>query len=148
LSTTADLGREIPIAWWADLLIAVGGGVLLSWVAITVVLLRLESGGPTVREILRLLPDVVRLLSRLARDGTLPRGIRIRLWLLLGYLASPVDIIPDFIPVIGYADDVIVVVLTLRSVVRRTGDEPLTRHWPGTEQGLTAVRRIAGLPTG
>jgi uncharacterized membrane protein YkvA (DUF1232 family) len=148
LSTTADLRREVPIAWWADLLIAVGGGVLLSWVAITVVLLRLESSGPTVREILRLLPDVVRLLSGLARDGTLPRGIRIRLWLLLGYLASPVDIIPDFIPVIGYADDVIVVVLTLRSVVRRTGDEPLTRHWPGTEQGLTAVRRIAGLPTG
>jgi uncharacterized membrane protein YkvA (DUF1232 family) len=126
----------------------VGGGVLLAWVAITVVLLRLQPGGPAVSEVLRLLPDVVRLLSRLARDGTLPRGIRIRLWLLLGYLASPLDIIPDFIPVIGYADDVIVIVLTLRSVVRRTGDVPLARHWPGTEQGLTALRRIAGLPTG
>jgi uncharacterized membrane protein YkvA (DUF1232 family) len=148
LSTTAGLWREIPIAWWADLLIALGGGVLLAWVAITVVLLRLQAGGPAIREILRLLPDVVRLLSRLARDGTLPRGIRIRLWLLLGYLASPVDIIPDFIPVIGYADDAIIVVLTLRSVVRRTGDEPLARHWPGTEQGLTAVRRIAGLGPG
>jgi uncharacterized membrane protein YkvA (DUF1232 family) len=145
LSTTVGLWREFPIAWWADLLIALGGGVLLTWVAIAVVLLRLTPGGPAVREILRLLPDVVRLLSRLARDGTLPRGVRIRLWLLLGYLASPVDIIPDFVPVIGYADDVIIVVLTLRCVVRRIGDEPLARHWPGTEQGLTALRRIAGL---
>jgi uncharacterized membrane protein YkvA (DUF1232 family) len=71
--------------------------------------------------------------------------VRIRLWLLLAYLASPIDIIPDFVPVAGYADDAIIVALTLRSVVRRAGPSPLKQHWPGTPDGLTVVRRLAGL---
>jgi uncharacterized membrane protein YkvA (DUF1232 family) len=96
----------------------------------------------------RLLPDVVRLVSRLARDRSLPRGVRLRLWLLLGYLASPVDIIPDFVPVVGYADDAIIVALTLRSVGRRAGADPLKRHWPGTSEGLMVVWRLAGLGNG
>ena len=44
----------------------------------------------------------------------------------------PVDLVPDFVPVLGYADDAIITALVLRSVVRRTGPEALTRHWPGT----------------
>ena len=55
-----------------------------------------------------------------------------RLWLLLGYLALPIDLVPDFIPVLGYADDAIVVALVLRSVVRRAGPDAIERHWPGT----------------
>ncbi len=61
--------------------------------------------GGLLREALRLLPDVLRLVRRLATDPTLPRGVRIRLGLLLAYLACPIDLIPDFIPVLGYADD-------------------------------------------
>lgn len=68
-----------------------------------------------------------------------------RLWLLLGYLVSPLDLIPDFIPVVGYADDAVIVAITLRSVVRRAGPEPLERHWPGTPSGLSVVQRLAGL---
>ena len=75
----------------------------------------------------------------------MPRGARVRLWLLLAYLASPVDVVPDFLPVIGYADDAILVALVLRSVTRRAGDEALERHWPGTPEGLAAVRALAGL---
>ncbi|MDQ3735667.1 MAG: YkvA family protein, partial [Actinomycetota bacterium] len=67
------------------------------------------------------------------------------LWLLLGYLLLPIDLIPDLIPVIGYADDAIVVALALRSVTRRAGPEALARQWPGSPQGLDAVRRLAGL---
>jgi uncharacterized membrane protein YkvA (DUF1232 family) len=63
--------------------------------------------------------------------------------LLLGYLALPVDLVPDFIPVIGYADDAVVVALALRSVVRRAGPEALERNWPGTPDGLAAVLRLA-----
>jgi uncharacterized membrane protein YkvA (DUF1232 family) len=71
--------------------------------------------------------------------------VRVRLWLLLGYLALPVDLVPDFIPVIGYADDAVIVALALRSVTRHAGADALERHWPGTPEGLAAVRRLAGL---
>jgi len=79
-------------------------------------------------------------------DSTLPRGVRVRLWLLIGYLALPFDLIPDFIPVIGYADDAIIVVAVLRSVVRRAGADAIRRHWPGTADGLAALWAAAKLP--
>jgi uncharacterized membrane protein YkvA (DUF1232 family) len=63
------------------------------------------------------------------------------------YLACPVDIIPDFISVIGYADDAIIVCWVLRSVVRRAGAEAVRRNWPGTQAGLAALWRVAGLPS-
>lgn len=65
--------------------------------------------------------------------------------MLMVYLALPIDLISDFIPVLGYADDAIVVVAVLRSVVRRVGLEPLRGHWPGTPDGFTARCRLAGL---
>jgi uncharacterized membrane protein YkvA (DUF1232 family) len=89
-----------------------------------------------------LLPDVVRLVRRLAADRGLPRGVRVRLGLLLVYLLSPIDLVPDFLPVIGYADDVVVVAWALRAVVRRAGPEALERHWPGTPAGLAVVTRL------
>jgi uncharacterized membrane protein YkvA (DUF1232 family) len=92
----------------------------------------------------RLVPDLVRLLRRLAADRSLPAGVRVRLMLLLAYLASPVDLIPDFIPVLGYADDVVIVAIALRSVARRAGPDALERHWSGTVDGLAAVRRFTG----
>ena len=58
---------------------------------------------------LRLVPDLVRLIRRLAADATLGIGLRVRLVLLLVYLASPIDLVPDFVPVIGYADDAVIV---------------------------------------
>ena len=58
----------------------------------------------------------------------------------------PIDLIPDFIPVVGYADDVLIVVIALRSVVRHAGVEALERDWSGTTEGLRVVRRLAGLP--
>jgi uncharacterized membrane protein YkvA (DUF1232 family) len=101
--------------------------------------------GSLLNEALRLLPDMLRLLHRLARDPSLPRGARIRLWALLGYLAIPIDLVPDFVPVVGYADDAILVSLVLRSVVRRAGGQAIRRHWPGTPDGLAALSRLAGL---
>jgi uncharacterized membrane protein YkvA (DUF1232 family) len=74
----------------------------------------------------------------------LPRGVRLALWLLVGYLALPFDVVPDFLPVIGYADDVVAVAWVLRSVCRRAGDDALARHWPGTPEGLRIVRRLVG----
>jgi uncharacterized membrane protein YkvA (DUF1232 family) len=65
---------------------------------------------------------------------------------LLGYLAIPIDLIPDFIPVIGYADDAIIIALVLRSVTRAVGPAALDEHWPGTPEGLAALRRLCRLP--
>lgn len=133
-----------------DALLGVGAGLLLVWVALVVslyVLGRRETAEePTrLRDLLRLVPDVVRLLRRLAADPDLPRGVRWRLAALALYLAMPLDLVPDFIPVAGYADDAIVVALALRSVARKAGVEAIDRHWPGTADGLRALKRLTGL---
>jgi uncharacterized membrane protein YkvA (DUF1232 family) len=130
---------------WTELLVAVGGlvaGVLLLWLVLVGFLAAARPGGGALTEYLRILPDLLRLVTRLARDGTLPRGVRIRLWLLLAYLASPIDLIPDFVPVLGYADDAIIVAAVLRSVVRRAGSDAIEAHWPGTPAGLAALLRL------
>lgn len=127
-------------------LAVVVGGVLLLWLMLLALLWRARTDELTARTALRLLPDVVRLVRRLAADGSLPRGVRVRLWLLLGYLLMPIDLVPDVIPVLGHADDVIVVAWTLRSVTRRAGADALARHWPGDPGGLALVSRLAGLP--
>jgi uncharacterized membrane protein YkvA (DUF1232 family) len=129
---------------WVGVVVAVVGGVVLLWLLLVLLLWRARPEELGAREALRLLPDVVRLVRRLAADPALPRGVRIRLWLLLAYLLSPVDLVPDFLPVIGYADDVVVVAWALRAVVRRAGGDALERNWPGTPAGLAAVSRLAG----
>jgi uncharacterized membrane protein YkvA (DUF1232 family) len=130
---------------WAWSLIGVVTGLLVLWLLLIAVLWATKPDELRVRELLRLLPDVVRLVRRLAADATLPRGVRLRLWLLLVYLALPIDLVPDFVPVLGYADDAIAVALVLRSVIRRAGPDAVAGHWPGTPEGLAAFRRLARL---
>ena len=130
---------------WRDILIAVASAILVSWLALIVALVIIRPKGNLLRESLRILPDLIRLLKNLATDSTLPAGVRVRLALLMAYLALPIDLIPDFIPVLGYADDAIIVAFVLRSVVRKVGLEPLRGHWPGTPDGFAALCRIAGL---
>jgi DNA-binding CsgD family transcriptional regulator/uncharacterized membrane protein YkvA (DUF1232 family) len=127
--------------------VAVVGALVLSWTALIVALALLRPDGATLAGAARLLPDLLRLLRRLAGDPATPRGARLTLWLLLAYLASPVDLVPDFVPVLGYADDAIVAALAVRRIVRLAGPEALDRHWTGTPEGLAVVRRLAGLPT-
>lgn len=134
--------------WW-EAALALLGGLALVWAVLVVALcVRARSvGDPTrLRDLLRLLPDVMRLVRRLAADPTLPRGLRVRLGLLVAYLVLPIDLVPDFVPVVGYADDAIVVALALRSVVRVAGAEALDRHWPGTPEGLGALKRLLAVP--
>jgi uncharacterized membrane protein YkvA (DUF1232 family) len=130
-----------------DLLIGAAIGALAAWIALIITLAIIRPRGSSLGESLRLLPDLVRLVHRLAADRSLPRGVRIQLALLLMYLASPIDLIPDFVPVLGYADDAIVVTAVLRSVVRRVGLPAIRAHWPGTDDGLAALARLTGLPT-
>jgi uncharacterized membrane protein YkvA (DUF1232 family) len=133
--------------WWHPL-VGLAVGLLACWVALLVTLVLLSRGRDTttLREAMRLLPDLIRLMRRLAADRELPRGLRVRLGLLLIYLLIPLDLVPDIIPLVGHADDAIIVALAVRSVVRTAGPEALATHWPGTPTGLAVVHRLAGLP--
>lgn len=132
-------------SWWLDVLFGLAAGLVLVWIALVVVLIIARPRGGLLREALRLLPDLLRLLPRLAGDRGLPRSVRVALALLLGYLAFPFDLVPDFIPVLGYADDAIIVAAVLRWVVRRAGVEAVQRQWPGTDDGFAVLCRLAGL---
>jgi uncharacterized membrane protein YkvA (DUF1232 family) len=127
--------------------LAILGGIVLIYAAAVLALLIASPGRATLAETMRLLPDLLRLVHRLAGDPTLPRAVRVRLWLLLAYLAMPFDLIPDFVPVLGHADDAIVVTLVLRSVIRKSGPESLRRHWPGSDDGLRALQTLTGGPS-
>lgn len=133
--------------WWETLV-----GILASLAVLYLVLLlglgvyaRRHPETLRMKAALRLLPDLLRVIRRLAADKTVRPGVRIKLILLLAYLLSPLDLVPDFLPVIGYADDVIIVALVLRSVIRSAGPDALRRHWPGTPAGLLVIERLAGV---
>lgn len=162
LAGTDTLAKPLPLparyaAWpglrtgchhagvWKEGLLGVATGLLVAWAALLVALLLVRPKGPLLKESLRLLPDLLRLLRDVAADRSQPRGVRVRLGLLLAYLALPFDLVPDFLPVIGYADDVVVVVWTMRSVARTVGVEELRRHWRGTQDGFTALCRVTGV---
>ncbi len=132
------------MAWRA--LIGIAVSLLVVWGILVAFLAAARPRGDLIKEAVGLLPDTVRLLHRLATDSSLPRSVRVRLWLLFGYLALPIDLIPDFIPVLGYADDAIITCAVLRSVVRRAGAEVVRRHWPGTHDGLAVLWKAAALP--
>jgi uncharacterized membrane protein YkvA (DUF1232 family) len=107
------------------------------------------DGGAGRRERLRALagaiPDCVLLLRRLMRDPRLSRPRTLLLALAVGYLAFPIDLVPDFIPVIGQLDDAVIAALALRSVVRGAGEEAIREHWPGPDASLRIVLRLAGV---
>lgn len=133
---------------WLQAAFSILGGLFLVWLILVLVLWveqRRHPGRASLVDLLRLAPDVVRLLKRLATDRAVPVGVRIWLGVLLVYLISPIDLIPDFIPVLGYADDALVVAIALRFATRRAGSEAIERHWPGTPAGLAAVLRLVGL---
>ena len=93
----------------------------------------------------RVLPDLVRLLRGLARDPRVPRGSK---W-LLGFAAlwviSPIDLIPEFIPVAGPLDDIVVVALVLRHVLKRAGRAVAQEHWTGDPAILERILKLSGV---
>jgi uncharacterized membrane protein YkvA (DUF1232 family) len=126
------------------LIIAVLASLVILWIAFVGALL-LFRPRTDLREAMRILPDLLVMLGGIAQDGSLPWTVRVRLWLVLFYLAVPIDIIPDVFPVVGWADDAILVAWVVRSVVRRSGPEALARNWPGPPDGLEVVKRLAGV---
>jgi uncharacterized membrane protein YkvA (DUF1232 family) len=118
---------------------------LLALYAAFVLVLVLGGRREGARAVAGFVPDCAVLLKRLAADPRMPRRHKVALVLLLGYLASPIDLVPDFIPVAGQLDDAILVALVLRRVVRRGGAGIVREHWPGPASSLGVVMRMAGL---
>ena len=131
-------------AWWVWPLIALAAIALL-WGALVVGLV-VAGRREDARALATFIPDCIVLLSRLLRDPRVPRRRKLLLVGLVGYLALPFDLVPDFIPVAGQLDDALVVAFVLRRFLR-SGGEPLVReHWPGPERSLALVLRLAGTP--
>jgi uncharacterized membrane protein YkvA (DUF1232 family) len=103
------------------------------------------AGRPGVaRDVARFIPDCIALVRGLLRDPRVPRRHKRLLGALIGYLALPFDLVPDFIPVAGQLDDALVVALALRVVLRGSGSELVREHWRGPESSLAIVLRFAG----
>jgi uncharacterized membrane protein YkvA (DUF1232 family) len=98
-----------------------------------------------VRDAALMLPNLVKLVGRLLRDPRVPRRSKIALGLAAAYVASPVDLVPEFIPVIGWADDVVFLMLAIDGLIDRAGPEVVEEHWDGPGDLLSMIREVMGL---
>src|SRR5512132_969187 len=131
--------EQVPFFPWGLLLIAIG--VYLVGVAALIAAGRREDA----RALAGFIPDCVVLVGRLARDARISRARRAILFLVLGYLALPIDLVPDFLPGIGQLDDAVLLGLALRLVVHGGDLEMVREAWPGPQASLSIVLRAAGL---
>lgn len=118
--------------------------VLVALYAIFLLVLVATGRGPLARELARLIPNMGALFAALLRDPTVPRRAKIALGLGAAYLAMPIDLVPDIIPVAGALDDAIVVALILRYVIRAAGRDAVERHWRGEPATLDRILALAG----
>jgi uncharacterized membrane protein YkvA (DUF1232 family) len=126
------------------LLVGVLIGLVLLWIVLLVIFWIARPKHLPVREVVRLIPDLLRLLRSVIGDGTAPLDVRIVLVGLLLWILSPIDLIPEFIPGLGPLDDVIVAVVALRFTRRRLGVDALRERWTGTDDGFRLLLRVIG----
>jgi uncharacterized membrane protein YkvA (DUF1232 family) len=129
---------------WSLWLTVAAVAVVLLWLALVVVLL-VAGRRDAARALAGFIPDCLVLTGRLMSDPRVPRRRKLLLAGVSGYLALPFDLVPDFIPVAGQLDDVLVVGLVLRRFLRSGEAELVREHWPGPEQSLCVVLRVAKL---
>ena len=122
------------------------GSLLVAWLAFIALLWVVRPRDVRLAELVRVVPDVLRLIRQLIGARSAPLGVRLALLGLLAWLVNPIDLIPEFIPVLGPLDDVVVAVLVLRYVRRRLGDGELRRRWPGTSESYELLSGVLGSP--
>jgi len=127
-----------------EVIVAIAVGLVALWALLLVLFWALRPKGVPVRELLGLIPDVLRLLRSVIGDRSAPPDVRLVLVGLLAWIVSPIDLIPEFIPVLGPIDDVVVAVVAMRYVRRRVGVEDLRRRWTGTDDGFALLLRVIG----
>jgi uncharacterized membrane protein YkvA (DUF1232 family) len=128
-------------SWWQWLIF--GAGIALAVYAAFVGWLLLAGRRQDARALAGFIPDCVVLFRRLLGDGRVPRSRKLLIVGLIAYLATPIDLVPDFIPVAGQLDDVIIAAFVLRMIVRSGGPELVREHWPGPSTSLDVLVRLA-----
>ena len=124
--------------WLIGLAIAVGC-VGLSWLLLIVLAKRLPPG--LLRDLAAFIPDCVTTIRRLRRDPRVPRRAKVAILIAGVWVASPIDLIPEFIPVIGPLDDIVVVALALRYAARQVPRDVVLGAWPGERR---LIERLLG----
>ncbi len=125
--------------------VLVGGAALVaSWAVLVVLARRLPAG--TVKDVVAFLPACVTVARRLRKDPRVPLRAKVVVGIAALWVVSPIDLIPEFLPVIGPLDDVVVVVLALRYAARQVPRAVLFEAWPAEPRLLERVLRAKGEP--
>ena len=128
-----------------DALLAVAAALVVGWLLLLGFLWLHRPSRELIRPAFRLVPDLVRLVRSLLADRGTPWRVRLALLGLLAYLMSPLDLVPDFVPGLGAADDLFISAAVLRWSARQIGLEDLRARWSGDAAGFDLLRRLIGL---
>jgi uncharacterized membrane protein YkvA (DUF1232 family) len=127
-----------------SLLLGIAVGLLVLWAALLALFWVFRPKGVSIRELAGVVPDLVRMLGSIVRDPSSPPDVRFVLVGALAWILSPIDLIPEFIPLVGPLDDVLVAVVALRYVRRRIGVDEMRTRWPGSDEGFALLGRVVG----
>jgi uncharacterized membrane protein YkvA (DUF1232 family) len=124
--------------------IAIVVGLVAVWIIMLGTFWALRPKGVGIADVIGVIPDVLRLLRSLITDRSVPLDVRVVLIGLVAWITSPIDLIPEFVPVLGPLDDVVVAVVAMRYVRRRVGTADLATRWTGTPDGFALLIRVIG----
>jgi uncharacterized membrane protein YkvA (DUF1232 family) len=111
--------------------------------ALAVLALAVAGRDADARALARFVPDCVVLFKRLLTDPRVEWWRKALLVAVIVYLASPIDLVPDFIPVAGQLDDAVLVIIAVRVLLHGSGPHLLAEHWPGPRRSLNVILRFA-----
>ena len=126
---------DLPL--WAEILLI----LVAIWIVVAIVLV-IVGRVLLARELALLVPNLVRMFGGLLRDPRVPLRAKIVVGIASLWLASPIDLIPDFVPIAGQLDDAIIAALALRFILRTTDGAVVRQHWHGDPATLERVLRM------
>ena len=126
------------------MVLGIVAAVVLVWVVLLAIFWALRPKGVSMPDLVGIIPDVLRLLRSLVTDRSTPLDVRLTVIGLLAWILSPVDLIPEFIPLLGPLDDVVVAIVAMRYVRRRVGVADLRTRWTGTPERFALLLRVIG----